>query len=102
MSDWCDGLLASGLSEKTVGEKYLAAVKTVFKLAVEKFHLPASPVAAHKVRVPAKAKARPSGFTEDEAKAILRSALVNPDDLGNRPDAAKRAIRWVPWVPNIR
>ena len=38
------------------------------------------------------------GFTEDEAKAILRAALVNPDELGNRPDTAKRAIRWVPWI----
>ena len=98
MSDWCDGLLASHLSEKTVGEKYLAAVKTVFKLAVEKFRLPVSPVAANKVRVPDRVKARPSGFTEDEAKAILRAALVNPAELDNRPDAAKRAIRWVPWI----
>ena len=95
---WCEQLRASNLSAKTVGEKYLAAIKVIFKLAVEKFRIPTNPVAANKVRVPSKVKERPSGFTEDEAKAILRATLVNPASLGVRADALKRAIRWVPWI----
>lgn len=98
VDEWCDQLLAEGLSEKTVGEKYLAAVKAIFKLGVEKFRLSSNPVAANKVRVPDKVKERPAGFTETEARAILRATQGDPSSLGKRPDAIKRAIRWVPWI----
>lgn len=98
VDEWCDHLLASGLSAKTVGEKYLAAIKTIFRLAAEKFRFSPNPVAANKVRVPDRVKERPSGFTEDESKAILRATLVNAADLGQRADALELAIRWVPWI----
>ena len=98
VDEWCDHLLATGLTEKTVGEKYLAAVKAVFKLGVEKYRLTTNPVAANRVRVPEKVKERPSGFTDDEARAILGAALGDPDGFGGRSEHLKRAIRWVPWI----
>ena len=98
VDEWCDHLLVSGLTAKTVGEKYLAAIKAIFSLAAEKFRFSPNPVAANKVRVPAKVKERPSGFTEDEAKAILIATLVSPVTFGQRADNLKRAIRWVPWI----
>lgn len=98
MDEWCDHLLASGLSEKTVGEKYLAAVKAIFTLGVEKYRLTVNPVAANKVRVPDKVKERSSGFTDLEAKTILLAALGDVSTLGKRSPALKRAIRWVPWI----
>lgn len=48
--------------------------------------------------MPERVKERPSGFTEDEAKAILRATLVDAANLGQRADALKLAIRWVPWI----
>lgn len=98
VDEWCDHLLASGLAEKTVGEKYLAAVKAIFRLGVEKYRLSVNPVSANRVRVPDKIKERPAGFTEAEARIILQAALVDPSALGRRSLALKRAIRWVPWI----
>ena len=98
VDEWCDHLLESGLTEKTVGEKYLAAVKAIFQLGLQKYRITSNPVAANSVRVPQKVKERPTGFVEVEAQAILRAALVDPASLGKRSDHLKRAIRWVPWI----
>jgi integrase len=98
VDEWCDHLLESGLTEKTVGEKYLAAVKAIFKLGLQKYRITSNPVAANSVRVPQKVKERPAGFVEVEAQAILRAALVDPASLGKRSEHLKRAIRWVPWI----
>jgi len=98
VDEWCDHLLETGLTEKTVGEKYLAVVKAVFKLGMVKYRLTANPVAANRVRVPEKVKERQSGFTEFEARVILGAALGDPEALGRRSEHLKRAIRWVPWI----
>ena len=98
--DWCDHLRHDkGLSARTVSQKYLAAVKIVFGLAVEKRKLKSSPAEDTKVRWVKKPKTRDPGFTDAEAKAILTAALASPDKLGDRrTEENKRAIRWAPWI----
>jgi len=96
---WCDHLRHDeGLAAKTVGEKYLAAVKAVFNLAVEKYRLPSNPVLKNRVRVPDVQLTRSRGFTDAEARAILQTALADPETLGRRSEFNKLAIRWVPWI----
>ena len=99
IADWCDHLRhENNRAARTVSQKYLSVVKTVFGLAVEKRKLKENPAGDIKVRFVKPPRTRPKGFTDDEAKAILRAALADPETLGNRSDANKRAIRWGPWI----
>lgn len=97
--DWCDYLRAEAkLSAKTVGDKYLTAVKAIYRIGVEKGRIPASPTDGVRVRKPKQIKTRPSGFTDEEARAILLAALQDPSTLGNMAEKNKLAIRWTPWL----
>lgn len=100
IADWCDQLKHDkGLAGRTVSQGYLAAVKVVFGLAVEKRKLKANPAKDVAVRFSKKAITRPKGFTDAEAVAILKATLAPPDTLGDRrTEANKRAIRWAPWI----
>ncbi|MFN3723580.1 MAG: DUF6538 domain-containing protein [Paracoccaceae bacterium] len=99
VADWCDHLRhESGVAARTVSQKYLAAAKIVFKIAVEKRKLKENPITDNKVRFVKAPKTRTKGFTDDEANKILKAALVDPVALGRRSDGNKRAIRWGPWI----
>lgn len=99
IADWCDDLRhEKGVGARTVSQKYLACVKLVFGVAVEKRKLKENPAKETKVRFSKPIKARPKGFTDDEANAILRAALRNADEFGRRSVENKRAIRWIPWI----
>ncbi len=97
--EWTDWLrLEKGLSPRTVSMKYLAAVKAVFRLGRGKFLIADDPSQSVSVKVPPKTKSRSSGYTEDEAKTILRAANTV---LTNGPEMSyhnKLACRWVPWI----
>jgi integrase len=99
VADWCDDLRhEKGVGARTVSQKYLACVKLIFGVAVEKRKLRENPAKETKVRYPKPIKNRPKGFTDDEANVILRAALKNPEEFGRRSVENKRAIRWVPWI----
>jgi integrase len=99
IADWCDHLRhEKGLSARTVSQKYLAVIKTVFKVAVEKRKMKENPAKENKVRFTKPRRTRPKGFLDDEAKAILTAALADPATLGERSTENKRAIRWGPWI----
>ena len=99
VSDWCDKLQhEEGLKLKTVADKYLSALKAVFGKGKEKFKIATNPAAEVHRKVPKKVKERPSGFTDDEADAILRMALVAEAAEGREPELTKLAFRWVPWL----
>ncbi|MCB5410526.1 site-specific integrase [Pseudogemmobacter faecipullorum] len=99
ISDWCDHLLhEQGLAARTVSQKYLAVTKLVFGVAVEKRKLKENPAEDNRVRFAKPRWAREKGFTDDEAKAILTAALVDPAELGRRTPENMRAIRWGPWI----
>lgn len=99
ISEWVDHLRhEKGLTAKTVSGKYLAAVKTVFHLARSKFLISNDPSQDVSVRVPKKVKTRSDGFTEDEARQVLRAANRVFEQLPNMSHYNKTACRWVPWI----
>jgi integrase len=99
IADWCDDLrYEKNVGARTVSQKYLACVKLIFAVAVEKRKLKENPAKDMKVRFSKPTKSRPKGFTDDEAKAILSAALKDPQCFGRRSTENKRAIRWVPWI----
>lgn len=99
VADWCEHLRhEKNIAGRTVSQKYLAAAKVVFTVAVEKRKLAVNPAAGTKVRFSKPQRTRSAGFTDAEAKAILKAALASPDSLGRRSELNKRAIRWGPWI----
>ena len=99
ITEWTDYLRhEKGLTPKTVGGKYLAAVKTVFKLARSKFLIAVDPAEDVTVKIPKKLRSRSPGFTEVEAERILSAAnrvFEHPSNMGYHN---KLACRWVPWI----
>lgn len=99
VADWCEHLRhEKNIAGRTVSQKYLAAAKVVFAVAVEKRKLAVNPAAGTKVRFSKPQRTRSAGFTDAEAKSILTAALAPPDTLGRRSELNKRAIRWGPWI----
>lgn len=99
IADWCEDLRhEKGVGARTISQKYLASVKTIFNVAVEKRKLKENPTKESKFRFAKPMKTRPKGFTDEEAKAILAAALRDPEEFGRRSTENKRAIRWVPWI----
>lgn len=99
IADWTDHLRhEKGLAAKTVGQKYLGAVKAIYGVARAKRKLPLNPAANIKARTAKQVRTRSKGFTDDEAKAILSCALRAPSTLGKMTDLNKLAIRWIPWL----
>lgn len=99
VAEWCEHLRhKEEIGARTVSQKYLAAVKVVFGLAVEKRKLTENPAKDIKVRFKKPSKVRPKGFTDAEAVSILKAALSDPEHFGARSEVNKRAIRWVPWI----
>ncbi|MCE1237849.1 MAG: tyrosine-type recombinase/integrase [Hyphomicrobiales bacterium] len=91
-----DHRLASGLKAKTIKDVDLAALKSVFGWAVENRKLTANPATGVKLRIPTAQKIKNRGFTDDEAKAILKAAWERSPGTERITTAA--AYRWVPWL----
>nr|CAD6604024.1 integrase [Rhizobium sp. TCK] len=87
-----------GLSTRTVGSKYLAAIRTFYRTGMSKAIIDHDPTAHTRVRQSKPVRERPKGFTDDEAAAILRCTLRDPSTLGGMSELNKLAIRWVPWM----
>ncbi|MCO5961787.1 DUF6538 domain-containing protein [Sinorhizobium meliloti] len=99
VSEYCDFLRhEQGLSAKTVNGKYLAAIRTIFRVGLSKSRIAFDPTANVKVSVPKAVRERPKGFTDKEATAILACALRDPSMLGGMAELNKLACRWVPWI----
>jgi len=99
VSEWCDHLRhEKGLAPKTVRDKYLTAVRAMFRLARSKFLISSDATAEVVVKVPKKRKTRPQGFTDAEAKQILQHADRALASASNMSFHNKLACRWVPWI----
>lgn len=100
LMEWRDARLKT-LSPKTVGDVYLASVRTVLKWAVANDRLETN--VAEKVRqeVPKKQLTREKGYTDSEALVILRAARDHQPDVSDNPAAMEApqttaAKRWAP------
>lgn len=99
VSNWCDDLkLKQGISPRTVAQKYLAVVKLIYAIGVEKRRIKDSPAKDYRVRHTKRKKTRPAGFTDAEALTILRATLADDEGQGRRTEENRRAIRWLPWI----
>lgn len=99
VADWCDALRhAQQLSARTVSSKYLAALRTVFRVGRDKRKIDNDPTEGVRVRVSRAPRERSSGFTDAEAELILSAALCDPSELGRMSEHNKLAIRWGPWI----
>jgi integrase len=92
-----DARLAEGISGKTIKDADLAALKSVFGWAVENKRLLSNPAADVTVRVSKQKFERENGFTDEEAKTILQTALAYSKPRQESEGLAS-AKRWVPWI----
>lgn len=92
-----DKLFEDGVEAKTIKDRHLAALKSVFGYAVENKKLPANPASDVKVRVAKRREKRPKGFTDAEALTILGAAL-GYERTGRETTHLAAAKRWVPWL----
>lgn len=84
------------ISAKTVKDSDLAALKTIFGWAAGNKRLPTNPAAGITIKLGKRKVTRPKGFTDDEAKALLKAADARQQGSEHRKTFA--AKRWVPWL----
>jgi len=99
IAQWCDYLRhEKHLSGKTVRDKYLAALRAVFRTGVNKQILPDDPSKGVVVKVSKPQRLRPKGYTDQEAQQILRQTK-EPFPRDSRVGYGNRlGIRWLPWI----
>ncbi|MFC3169427.1 DUF6538 domain-containing protein [Paracoccus fontiphilus] len=86
------------LSGKTIGQKYLAALRLMFSFAKSRAMGLGDPTDGIRVKAPKRETTRDRGFTDDEAKRILAAARASVGVSDRMSVHLRRAIRWVPWV----
>lgn len=84
---WKDALIAEGKSLKTVKDSKLAPVRAILQWAADNERLGDNPAKDIKVASKQRGGGR-RGFSDEEARMILRAALADERPL----------YRWVPWL----
>jgi len=96
---WTDHLRDErGLNGKTIGQKYLAAVKRMFSFAKSRAMGLPDPTDGISVQSPKRKTTRERGFTDEEAKKILAAAKAGAGITDRTGEYMRRAVRWVPWI----
>jgi integrase len=93
---WKDSLLAAAISNITVRDVYVGAVRATLQYGADQRGLPDNPAAGVKVRVKKKLRERDQGFDHDEALKILAATRRPPS--ANISEEMAMARRWVPWL----
>ncbi|TWH28307.1 MULTISPECIES: hypothetical protein [unclassified Aminobacter] len=94
--DWKDRLIKEGVGKRTIRDVHLTAMRAMCNWAVKHRRIPVSPVSGISQRVKKKQQLRERGYTDEEARTILRAALgAQPKGLSPH---YRRARRWVPWI----
>jgi len=84
------------ISAKTVKDSDLSALKTIFSWAKVNGKLDSNPAEGVTIKLGMPRKLRSKGFTDTEARAILKAAMQLPRG-GERPETFA-GKRWVPWL----
>jgi integrase len=85
---WKSSMVAAGLRPKTIQDAKLAPVRAILQWGVNNKHLSSNPADGISLDVRSKQGEKKRSFTDDEAKIILKAALVEKDPVR----------RWVPWL----
>jgi integrase len=94
---WKDMRLAKGLSARTVSSADLVTLNSVFGWAEKNALLPANPAKNVALRVVKKREERSKGFTDEEARDVLKAALAYSTSAREHPKTGA-AKRWSSWV----
>lgn len=84
------------ISPKTVKDNDLAGLRRVFDWAVQNRRLSANPAKGVTLKLGKSIKVRSKGFTDAEAREVLRAAMNHKSTREDPKTAA--AKRWVPWL----
>ena len=84
------------ISAKTVKDSDIAGLKSVLGWAVANRRIASNPAEGVTIKVGKRQKLREKGFTDAEAKALLKAASESRP--GNDRPTTAAAKRWVPWL----
>ncbi|MGH6761196.1 MAG: DUF6538 domain-containing protein [Phyllobacterium sp.] len=93
---WKDKLLAQGLQQKSIRDRYIAALKAVCTWGVANARLSENPCATVTISIPRTVVTRTKSFTTPEATSILAATLRPMSERMTKEMQA--AHRWVPWL----
>lgn len=94
---WRDHMLAGGTSPQTVRRKKLAALGAAYQAGADALLVPLNPVTGTAPNSPRPIRSRERGFTDDEAKTILRAVRDFRPTPRHLPQTVA-AFRWLPWI----
>ncbi len=92
---WRDGLIETGLSPKTITDKYLSAVRAVLAHGHKEFSLPFNAASGLADNRAGKDPERRE-WTEVEAVQILKATFGGSSKALSGPH--RRAVFWMPWI----
>lgn len=94
---WRDHLIAAGTNApRVIRSTHLASVRAVYSVWVADDLLPTNPAKGVVMDVSAPLVVREKGFTDAEAKKILKATTTTLQ--GGRTDFTQAALRWLPWL----
>lgn len=88
MVRWKASLIESGFKPKTIRDAHLVPIRAILQWAVDNRKLPTNPAERITMEVKKKAAGSRRGYTDPEAKIVLRAAAAEKDPVK----------RWVPWL----
>ncbi len=92
---WRDNLMASGLSPKTINDKYLTSVKAALSHGEEEFGI-TNPAAGLRDKRDAQTQIGRKDYTPEQATRILGATFLGSPKGLSIPH--QRAVFWVPWI----
>ena len=100
--EWKDSLVRD-LSNKTIADVYIVAIKAIFKWAVANGRIESSPASALKIKSVKKQYGRERGFNDEEALALLEAVSTykpkhSQNPRTNEHEKTTSAKRWTPWL----
>ena len=85
---WKASLLEAGLRAKTIRDGKLAPIRAILQWAVDNRRLKQNPAERITIDIKGKLADKKRGYSEDEARKVLKAALKERDPLRH----------WVPWL----
>jgi integrase len=85
---WKQSMVEAGLRPKTIQDAKLAPMRAILQWGAQNKHIMSNPAEGVSLDARSKHGEKKRGFTDDEARVILRAALKATDAVR----------RWVPWI----
>jgi integrase len=86
--EWKRSMVEAGLRPKTIQDAKLAPLRAILQWGVQNKFIGSNPADGISLDVRSKQNEKKRSFTDEEAKIVLRAALIEEDPVR----------RWVPWI----